>query len=93
MPSPPPRPRAGAQADSNSLRSGEVVDPDAAVQRAESIIAASGYSGSVSVDGVDVTVTVTVGVDYAMPAPGFRSSVTGSSTATARRGITGTEGG
>ena len=64
-----------------------------AIERAEAIIAASGYSGDVSVDGETVTVTVSAGVGYAFPAPGFPESVSGSATAVAQRGVSGQEGG
>ena len=85
--------RAGAQGDTNQLRNGGVLDPDAATQRAQAIIAAAGYHGTVTIDGANVTVSVTRPVDYAFPSPGFPASVRGSSTATARRGVTGLEGG
>lgn len=85
--------RAGAQGDATALRSGGVIDEAAAVERAEAIIAASGYSGDVSVDGETVTVTVSAGVGYAFPAPGFPESVSGSATAVAQRGVTGQEEG
>jgi Flp pilus assembly protein TadG len=85
--------RAGAQGDPTALRTGGVLDPDSAQSRAQAILATSGYSGSVAVDGAAVTVTVTAGVNYAFPSPGFPETVTGSSTAIARRGVDGTEGG
>jgi Putative Flp pilus-assembly TadE/G-like len=85
--------RAGAQGDQNMLRTGGVLDPDTAAQRAQAILTASGYSGSVSVDGATVTVTVTATVEYAFPAPGFPGAVSGSSTAIAQRGVNGQEGG
>ena len=83
--------RAAAQADPIALRGGQVLDIDGAVDRAQSVLAASGYTGTVTVDGQTVTVIVTTGVGYAFPAPGFPSSVTGSATAVARRGVTGDE--
>lgn len=85
--------RAGAQSDPDTLRSGAVLDPGAATQRAQAILAASGYTGAVTVDGISVTVTVTGAVSYAFPSPGFPDSVTGTASAIARRGVTGTEGG
>lgn len=85
--------RAAAQADPVALRSGDVIDPAAAQARAEQIIAASGYTGSVTVDGASVTVSVSAGVTYAFPAPGFPSRVSGSAAAIVQRGVTGTEGG
>lgn len=85
--------RAGAQGDITSLRSGGVVDADAATARAEAILAASGYAGTVTIDGPVVSVNVTVGVNYAFPAPGFPAAVRGVARATVRRGVTGDEGG
>jgi Flp pilus assembly protein TadG len=85
--------RAGAQGDPNVLRTGGVLDPDIATERAQQILVASGFTGTVSIDGATVTVTVTAGVDYAFPAPAFPDAVTGSSTAIAQRGVTGLEGG
>jgi hypothetical protein len=87
--------RAGAQSDPDTLRAGAgaVLDPGAATQRAQAILAASGYTGAVTVDGISVTVTVTGTVGYAFPSPGFPDSVTGTASAIARRGVTGTEGG
>jgi Flp pilus assembly protein TadG len=85
--------RAGAQSDPDTLRAGGILDPAAATGRAHAILAASGYSGAVNVDGLSVTVIVTGAVDYAFPAPGFPDTVTGNASATARRGVTGGEGG
>jgi hypothetical protein len=77
----------------DTLRAGAVLDPAAATRRAQAILAASGYSGAVTVDGSAVTVTVTGSVVYAFPSPGFPDQVTGTASAIARRGVTGTEGG
>lgn len=85
--------RAGAQADPALLRQGVLVDPDAAAERAQSVLAAAGMVGSVVVDGETVTVSVVAPVAYAFPAPGFPAEVTGSATAVARRGVNGDEGG
>jgi Flp pilus assembly protein TadG len=85
--------RAAAQGDPMALRSGGVIDDAAAVERAQAIIAVSGYSGDVSVNGATVTVTVTAGVGYAFPSPGFPANVHGSATAVAQRGVNGQEGG
>ena len=85
--------RAGAQGDQQALRRGGVLDPDAATDRAQAIIAASGYAGVVSVDGDSVTVSVTAGIDYAFPAPGFPGSVDATASAVAVSGVTGEEGG
>jgi len=85
--------RAGAQADPALLRQGVLVDPDAATERAQRVLAAAGMAGSVVVDGATVTVSVIAPVSYAFPAPGFPTEVTGSATAVARRGVNGDEGG
>ena len=85
--------RAGAQADPELLRQGIVVDEVRATDRALAVLAASGYSGSVSIDGAQVTVTVSAAVSYAFPSPGFPAEVEGSATAVARRGVVGNEGG
>ena len=85
--------RAGAQGDPNQLRAGLVIDPDAATGRAQAILAATGYTGIVTVDGLTVTVTVDVPVDYAFPSAGFPSSVSGSASAVVQRGVDGQEGG
>ena len=85
--------RAGAQADPTTLRTGTLVDPDTATSHALEVLQAAGYHGDVTVNGPTVTVRVTATVDYAFPAPGFHATVTGLATATARRGVTGTEPG
>ena len=85
--------RAGAQGDPNQFRAGLVIDPDAATDRAQVILAATGYTGTVTIDGLSVTVTVDVPVDYAFPSAGFPSSVSGSATAVVQRGVNGQEGG
>jgi hypothetical protein len=84
--------RAGAQADPDSLRAGAVLDPQQATQRAQAILAAGGYTGTVTVKATSVTVTVTAPVHYAFPSPGFPATVTGAASATAHSGITGGEG-
>jgi hypothetical protein len=85
--------RAGAQGDADAIRSGVLLDPEMAIVRANAILAAAGYTGSVDVDELRVVVTVTVGVDYAFPAPGFPASVSGSASADATAGVTGSAGG
>lgn len=85
--------RAGAQGDPDQFRAGLVIDPDAATGRVQAILAATGYSGTVTIDGLTVTVTVDVPVDYAFPSAGFPSSVSGSATAVVQRGVNGQEGG
>ena len=85
--------RAGAQGDQLALRQGGVLNADAAVDRAQAIIATAGYTGTVTVNGQTVVVTVHAGIDYAFPSPGFPSAVNGTSSAVAVRGVTGGEGG
>lgn len=85
--------RAGAQGDPASRRSGGGIDEAAAIERAQAIIAISGYSGDVSVAGATVTVTVSADVGYAFPAPGFPETVRESATAAAQRDIGGREEG
>ena len=84
--------RAGAQGDPDQFRAGLVIDPDAATGRAQAI-RRHGYAGTVTIDGLTVTVTVDVPVDYAFPSVGFPSSVSGSATAVVHRGVNGQEGG
>lgn len=79
--------RAGAQGDTDALRNDVVLNPDVAVSRAQAIVAASGYSANVTIDGETVIVNVTVAVDYAFPAPGFPAGVTGTASAVAARGV------
>lgn len=85
--------RAGAQGDQLALRQGGVLDAAEAVGRAQAIIATSGYTGTVTVEGQTVVVTVHAGVDYAFPSPGFPSALTATSSAVAVSGVTGEEGG
>jgi hypothetical protein len=71
------------------VRGGPVeVDAGEAAARANAVIAAAGYQGSVSVDGATVTVIVTGQVTYTFPAPGFADVVTGRATAVAADGVT-----
>ncbi len=85
--------RAGAQGDQQALRRGGVLDADAAADRAQAIITASGYSGVVSVEGSAVTVSVTAPIDYAFPSSGFPGSVEATASAVAVSGVSGQEGG
>ena len=85
--------RAGAQGDPNQLRRGGVLDTLEATARAQSIITASGYTGTVDITGDTVRVQITAAVDYHFPSPGFPTTVTGSATAIAQPGVSGTEGG
>jgi hypothetical protein len=84
--------RAGAQGDPDSLRTGTVLNPQHVAERAQAIIAAAGYHGTIAVDGAAVTVTVTATVDYAVPSPGFPATVTGTASASPQPGVSGTEG-
>ena len=84
--------RAGAQGDLAALRTGRVLDPTAATDRAQAIIDSAGYSGAVAIDAQTVTVTVTAGIDYAFPSPGFPGSVTATASAVAIGGVDGEEG-
>jgi hypothetical protein len=86
--------RAAAQGDPILLRAGAGdVDPAQAMARAQAVIAAAGYAGTVDVNGTTVRVTVRVRIDYVLAVPGMPATVAGSSTAVAHRGITGDEGG
>lgn len=85
--------RAGAQGDPNQLRRGGVLDTSEAAARAQSIITASGYTGTVDVTGDTVRVQITATIDYHFPSPGFPAVATGSATAVAQPGVSGTEGG
>jgi Flp pilus assembly protein TadG len=86
--------RAAAQGDPTLLRAGAGdVDPAEALARAQSVIAAAGYTGTVDVNGATVHVTVRARVDYVLRVPGMPRTVGGSSTAVAHRGISGDEGG
>jgi len=86
--------RAGAQVSPAEVRAGSAtLDPALAAVRANAVLTASGYSGSVSVNGLTVSVTATGPVDYAFPAPGFPGSLSASAQATAVRGVQGDEGG
>ncbi|HEY9378070.1 MAG TPA: pilus assembly protein TadG-related protein [Jiangellaceae bacterium] len=86
--------RAAAAVTPAEIRNGVVtISSNGAQQRAAAVWSAAGYSGSVAVSGLTVTVSVTAGVDYAFPAPGFPGAVTGSASSTAVRGVQGDEGG
>ncbi len=85
--------RAGAQPSPEETTGGASIDPAAARARAERVLSASGYSGTVSVNGLSVLVVASRPIDYAFPAPGFRRSATGKASAVAIRGVIGDEGG
>ena len=86
--------RAGAQVSELEVRGGSVtINPSQAESRAAAVLAASGYTGTVTVSGLTVTVTATGSVDYAFPAPGFPGQLSATSSAVAVRGVEGTEGG
>ena len=77
--------RAGAQmVDEDAYRASGVstIDPGAATQRAQAYLAAYGHSGTVTVSGTDVIVTVTITIDPTF-LPGLMTvSATESATAT-----------
>lgn len=80
--------RAAVQITPDEVRGGDVaINPTLAAARANQVAAASGYSASVSVSGVEAVVTVTAGVSYSFPAPGFPSTLTATATATVQRGV------
>ena len=85
--------RAAAQATPAALRNGAVLDTDGAVARAEEVLTVAGYRGAITLNGATVTVTITAPVDYAFPSPGVPARVTGTATATVRRGVNGQEAG
>jgi hypothetical protein len=78
--------RAGAQASPDSLAGGSPLDASGADARAQQILAAAGYTGSVAVDGDLVVVTATGHVHTFMPDPfgldGKAVTMTASATAT-----------
>lgn len=84
--------RAAAQGDPASIREGVPIDPARAEDRAQMILNGAGFVGSVSVDGLEVTVVVTGPIDYSFPSPGFPDAVTATARARLTRGINGTEG-
>lgn len=85
--------RAGAQVSDAEVRGGLSIDPTLASERANRVLSASGFSGSVSVNGAVVTVRATGSVGYAFPAPGFPSTLTATASSTSARGVQGDEGG
>jgi hypothetical protein len=85
--------RAAAAVSPGEINGAVRIDGGAAQGRAAAVWSAAGYSGSLNVNGLTVTVSVTVPVDYAFPVAGFPGSVTGTATAVAARGVRGDEGG
>lgn len=82
--------RAAAQPGPDEIVGGRVeLDPGAASARAQTVLGASGHSGSVSFSGDTVTVTATGSVDYAFAAPGFPSTMTASASADATNSVFG----
>ncbi len=88
--------RAAAQGvDTEALRDGEVrLDATDAQARADDFLAAAGHAGvgTVSVDGAEVTVIVTLTAD-ALILPTGTKAVTASATAAATRGVDQPSGG
>lgn len=82
--------RAGAQPGPAEIVDGRIqLDPGAVIARAQTVLSASGVSGSVSVSGSRVTVTATAVVEYAFSAPGFPSTMTATANADAANGVGG----
>lgn len=83
--------RAGAQPSPDEVRNGSgsvLLDLDEVRQRANSVLAASGYTGDIQVIGTEVVVVVSGGVSYSFPAPGFPSSLPATGRAEAISGVT-----
>jgi hypothetical protein len=82
--------RAGAQASPDSLAGGSTLDATGADTRAQQVLTASGYTGSVTVNGDTVVVTATGHVHTIMPDPfGLNGkAVTMTAAATATGGVT-----
>lgn len=85
--------RAAAQVAEAEVYGGVNLDPAAAQARADRVLSASGYTGTVSINGPSVVVVATRRIDYSFPAPGFAGSATGRASATALQGVRGDEGG
>lgn len=85
--------RAAAQPTADEIFGGAAIDPGAARARAQRVLSASGYSGTVDVNGLTVLVVATRSIDYAFPSPGFNRTATGRASAVAVRGVRGDEGG
>jgi hypothetical protein len=82
--------RAGAQASADSLAGGSTLDAAGAAARAQEILAAAGYTGTVVVNGDVVVVTATGHIHTFMPDPfGLDGkAVTMTAAATATSGVT-----
>lgn len=86
--------RAAVQVEGSEIRGNTVtIDTAQATARANEVLSRSGYSGSVRVNGLEVTVTATGSITYAFPSPGFPTQFTATSSAVASRGVIGNEGG
>jgi len=82
--------RAAAQVTLVEARAGSTIDPGSAALRAAAVAAGVGVAVvgvDVAADGRSVSVTVTGGVRYSFPAPGFPTSMTATGLAVAQRGI------
>ena len=81
--------RAGAQASPDSLAAGSVLDAGGADGRAQEVLAAAGYTGSVVVGADRVVVSATGHVHTLLPDPfGLNGkAVTMTATATATGGV------
>ena len=79
--------RAAAQADPDLLRAGVIVDEGRAAERAQAVLAAAGYTGSVVVDGAAGAGPGGAPGACAVPAPGVSAEGTGGAAAAWRRGF------
>ncbi len=82
--------RAAAYVDPIEWRQAQNPSPSAAA-RAHAVLADAGYTGSVSISGRTVTVTVVAPVRHTIPMPGLPSQVQATSTVQLVRGVDGTE--
>lgn len=82
--------RAAAQPGPDEIVGGRVqLDPGAASARAQTVLSASGHSGSIAVAGTTITVTATGSVNYAFAAPGFPATMTAKASADANNSVFG----
>lgn len=80
--------RAAVQVDADEVLSGRI-DQAAAQRRVDQVLAGHGVTGSVTVGDWSATVSVSATVSYGFPAPGFPTSMSATSSATAVRSVTG----
>ena len=82
--------RAGAQVDSGSWRGSQSVPADAGL-RARSVLASSGYQGSVQVTGTEVVVSVVAPIHHTFPMPWLPTQASATASVGLVRGIDGTQ--